>query len=105
MLLIFSEKTFLKEKRKTYLIQSETQFYPLNTLFQVCLKNGSEVFSRSGLEEFTVRHYNNWRQRYSYRGSFSQKLFNFIFFLNLKKKLILLHKALPKKKLIISCLD
>lgn len=93
----FQKKLFLNEKRKTYLIQSETQFYPLNTLFQVCLKNGSEVFSRSGLEEFTVRHYNNWRQRYSYRGSFSQKLFNFIFSKFKKKSLFYFTKLYQKK--------
>ncbi len=94
----FQKKLFFKEKRKTYLIQSETQFYPLNILFQVCLKNGSEAFSRSGLEEFTVRHYNNWRQRYSYRGSFSQKLFNLIFS-KFKKKSLLFFKKLYQKKI------
>ena len=60
------------------------------------LENGSEVFSRSGLEEFTVRHYNNWRQRYSYREVFSQKLFNFIFS-KFKKKAYFTSQSFTKK--------
>lgn len=93
----FQKKLFLERNNKTSLIQSETQFYPLNNLFQVCLKNKSEVFSRLGLEEFTIRHYNSWRQRYSYRGSFSQKLFNFVFSKFRKKSLLYFTNLYQKK--------
>jgi hypothetical protein len=83
----FQKKLFTYKNQKTSLIQSETQFFPLNTLFQICLKNKAEVFSRSGLEEFTIRHYNNWQQRYLNRGSFSQKLFDYVYSKYKKKSL------------------
>ncbi len=94
----FQKKLFFDRNKKTSLIQSETQFHPLNNLFQVCLKNKTEVFSRLGLEEFTLRHYTNWQQRYSYRGSFSQKLFNFVFS-KFRKKSLLYFKSLYQKKI------
>ena len=94
----FQKKLFFDRNKKTSLIQSETQFHPLNNLFQVCLKNKTEVFSRSGLEEFTLRHYNNWQQRYSYRGSFSQKLFNFVFS-KFRKKSLMYFESLYQKKI------
>jgi hypothetical protein len=58
------------------LVQSETQFLPLNILFQTSLRNNIEVFSRFGANYFTIRRYTNFTQRYSFRGSFSQILFN-----------------------------
>lgn len=58
------------------LVQSETQFMPLNILFQTSLRNNIEVFSRFGANYFTIRRYTNFTQRYSFRGSFSQMLFN-----------------------------
>ena len=74
-------------------IQAETQFTPLNILFQLCLKNKIEVFSRSGLENFTIRRFNSWSQRYSNRASISQKIFNEVF-MHQKKKCI----SIVKKK-------
>ena len=66
-------------------ILSETQFIPLNILFQVFLKKNIEVFSRVGLESFSLRRYTHWSQRYSYSGSASNSLFENIF-KNLKYK-------------------
>ncbi len=81
----FFKKKIFQKKNISGLIQSETQFTPLNILFQITLNNNLDVFSRIGIEKFTVRHYTKWSQRYSNRMSFSQKLFDYIY-LNYKKK-------------------
>ncbi len=93
----FQKKIFSIYKVKK-LVQSETQFSPLNTLFQIALKNKVEVFSRSGLENMTIRHYKTWKERYSYRGTFSQKLFDFIYF-NFKHKCLKIINNLYNEKI------
>ena len=102
---LYSCDFFINEFNKNHEIkksvQGETQFSPLNILFQVSLKNKIEVFSRSGLESFTLRKYTNWKQRYSYRGSISQKLFNEVFKKN-KKKSINYIKKIYKNKIKIN---
>jgi hypothetical protein len=60
-------------------VQSETSFIPLNCLFQLCLKNKIQVFSKFGKDGFTLRKYTHWKQRYSFRGKFSQHLFDEIY--------------------------
>ena len=102
---LYSCDFFIKKLYKNYKIkksvQSETQFSPLNILFQISLKNKVEVFSRIGLESFTLRKYTNWKQRYSNRGSISQKLFDEVFKKN-KNKSISYIKKIYKHKIDIN---
>jgi hypothetical protein len=75
----FSIKILKQNLNIRKMILSETQYIPLNIFFQFFLKNKIEIFSRIGLESFSLRRYTDWSQRYSYRGSSSQSLFNYIF--------------------------
>ena len=92
-IVIFAETLFgcdyfidiFKKDKISKLVQSETQFSPLNTLFQVGLKNKAEIYSRYGGHELTVRRYTNWKQRYQYRGAISQRLFDEVYKKNRKK--------------------
>ncbi len=88
----------IKEKKIKILVQSETQYVPLSIFFQSCLKNNIQIFTRSGLESFTLRHYKNWNQRYLYRATVSQRLFDFVN-KNYKKNAINMIKKIYNKKL------
>ena len=90
-----SKKIDLFKFKKT--IQSETQFSPLNILFQLSLKNKIEVFSRLGLEKFTLRRYTSWKQRYSNRAMISQKTFNEVFKHCKKKSISIIKKNYQNK--------
>ena len=73
----FIKKHISKNKIKISVL-AETQYVPLSVFFQTFLKKNINIFTRSGLESFTVRMYKNWKQRYHYRETVSQKLFNWL---------------------------
>ena len=75
---IFFEN-FIKDKKIKLSVQAETAFSPLNNLFQTCLKNKIKVFSRLGTDSFSIRIYKNWKERFTYRANFAQKIFNKIY--------------------------
>ena len=81
-------------------VHSEASFVPLNQLFQVCLKNKIEVFSRFGKESFTIRKYTKFNQRFIFRGTISQMLFDEVF-KNHKNKCLKIIKKINKEKLKI----
>lgn len=57
------------------IVQSETQFIPSAIIFQLALKKGIKVYSRSGVNKFSVRVYNNFNERYTAREEFSFRIF------------------------------
>ena len=75
----------LDKNKFSGLIQSETSFSPSNSLFQISLSKKIKVYSRVGTSNLTIRIYDNFKQRYKYRNSLSNKLFEHIFKLNKKK--------------------
>ena len=81
-------------------IQSETAFSPLNIFFQLSLKNKIKVYTRLGTDEFSIRKYDNFKQKYFYRANISKKLFNEVHS-NFKKKCLFgiknYYKSLQKK--------
>ena len=78
-------------------VHSEASFVPLNQLFQVCLKNKIEVFSRFGKESFTIRRYTKFNQRFIFRGSMSQMLFDEVFKNHKNKSLKIIQKINNEK--------
>jgi hypothetical protein len=81
----YFEKFLLKNKNIKLSIQRETVFNPLNSLFQICLKNKINIFSLTGVKNLSLRHYTKWNQRKEYTGNISQKIFD-NFYKNNKKK-------------------
>ena len=75
---IFFNK-FLNKKKIKLSVQAETAFSPPNNLFQSCLKKKIKVFSRLGTNNFSIRIYKKWKERYTYRANFDQKLFEKIY--------------------------
>ena len=57
------------------IVQSETQFIPSAIIFQIALKKGIKVYSRSGVTKFSVKVYNNFNERYTAREEFSSRIF------------------------------
>ena len=78
-------------------VQAESSFIPLSCLFQNCLKNNVQVFSRLGGNKFTLRKYTHWKQRFSFLGKVSQNLFDEIY-KNHKSKAIKEVEKLQKRK-------
>ena len=78
-------------------VQSETSFIPLNQLFQTCLLNNIEVFSRFGKDNFSIRRYTKFDQRFMFRGSISQILFDEVFKKHKKKCLQVIQKINNEK--------
>ena len=94
----FFSKIINKNNKIKKLVQSEASFIPLNLLFQVCLKNKLEVFSRVGKEDFALRKFTNFKQRYEKRHCISQNLFDEIY-KNHKAKALNKIKKIQNKKL------
>ena len=80
----YFENLFKKNKQIKFAVQSETVFNPLNSFFQICLKNNVQVFSRCGESKISLRKYTNFSQRHNYRYNISQKLFDNFYTNNLK---------------------
>jgi len=78
-------------------VQAETSFIPLSCLFQICLKNKIQVFSKVGKDRLALRKYTHWKQRFSLRGRISQNLFDEIY-KNYKSKAIKEVEKLQKRK-------
>ena len=70
-------------------IIAETQFIPHKIFFQIALKRKNIVYARfgSGLENYNVRIYKNFRDSFSHKRKYSKKLVSFLIN-NFKKKLI-----------------
>ena len=94
----FFENLIEKNNQIKFAIQSETVFNPLNSFFQICLKNKIQVFSRCGENNVSLRRYTNFSQRHNYRYNISQKLFD-NFFKNNKKKINSEFNKFYKKKI------
>lgn len=69
-------KKIINENNIKAIVQAETQFIPSAIIFQLALKNGIKVYSRSGVSRLSVRVYKNFNERYSAREEFSKKIFN-----------------------------
>ena len=69
----------LKKKNVIGSVQAETVFHPPHIFFQICLKEKIRVYSRCGENEISLRQYNSWTQRHSYRYNISQKIFDRIY--------------------------
>jgi len=74
-----------RNKNVEYSIQCETVFNPLNSFFQICLKNNIQVFSRTGIETISLRKYTDWKQRYEYLNDISQEIFENFYYNNKNK--------------------
>lgn len=70
---------FLDKKKIKLSVQAETAFSPPNNLFQASLKKKISVFSRLGTNSFSIRIYKKWKERYTYRANFAQKVFEKIY--------------------------
>jgi hypothetical protein len=58
-------------------VQSERQFIPGSIIYQACLTNGINVYSRSGYSNtFSVRKYSDTREMWKCRGRYSKKLYD-----------------------------
>ena len=71
-------KKLINENNIKAIVQSETQFIPSAIIFQLALKNGIKVYSRSGATKFSVKVYNNFNERYTAREEFSPRLFKLV---------------------------
>ncbi len=58
-------------------VQSERQFIPGSIIYQACLTNGINVYSRSGYSNtFSVRKYSDTREMWKCRERYSKKLYD-----------------------------
>ncbi len=79
------EKIF-KLAKKTFLVQSETQYFPFRLSLQNSLKFKHKVISRRGLSENGIRMYKNFYERNENRNKISKKNFYNLFNKLNKKK-------------------
>jgi hypothetical protein len=97
-------KNIFKNDKNTYLIQSETQYFPFRICLQNSLKYKNKIISRRGISNVSIRVYQKYSEKNENRNKISKKIFNYIYKnLNLKnhhlisdyfKKLI--HKKIGK---------
>ena len=69
----------LKKKKCYRKCTSRNSFSSSTYFFQICLKEKIRVYSRCGENEISLRQYNSWTQRHSYRYNISQKIFDRIY--------------------------
>jgi hypothetical protein len=86
-----AKKIFNKDNIKYY-IQSETQYIPHRIFFQNALLNNIQIFSRSGVNDISIKKYETFQDRNINRLKLSKKLFHN--FYN-KKKYEILKKINP----------
>lgn len=75
MLIADQFKSIILKNNIKAIVQSETQFIPSAIIFQLALKNGIKVYSKSGTSKFSVKVYNSFNERYTARGEFSFRIF------------------------------
>ena len=77
------EKIF-KNKNKSFLVQSETQYFPFRISFQNALKYKLKVVSKRGISKTGLRIYKNFSERNENRNKISKEFFN-LYYKNLRK--------------------
>jgi len=93
----FFEKIF-HNQNITKLVQAETQFVPLNILFQNALLKKNKVYIGSASQLSNIRIYTKFDQRFKAQGeNFSKKLFNEIFKNYKTKGIKLINKYYQKR--------
>ena len=63
------------DKKIKFLVQSETQYFPLRTSIQVALFKKIKVISRIGRRYLSVKIYNNIKESYENRNKVSKNVF------------------------------
>ena len=83
----FKYNQMFRDTNISFWLQSEAQFIPFRVFFQNTLKNGSQILSRFGLSNVSVKKFDHYNQRNLNRSSYNKKLINYFFF-NHRRKLI-----------------
>ena len=87
----------ISNKKIKKIVQSETVFNPLQSLFQLSLLNNIEVYSRAGASNnISIRKYNNIDQSDQYKLNISNKIFNRIYKKKKKRALSLFIKKFER---------
>ncbi len=77
-LLIYNEqfKLIYKNQQNSYLVQSETQYFPLRVNLQSALLNKIKVISRAGRKNIKLKFYKNLNDAYKSSNRVSPNIFN-----------------------------
>lgn len=100
-LLIYKEqlKLIYKNKQNSYLIQSETQYFPLRVNLQTALLNKVKVVSRAGRKNIRLKFYKNFSEAYKSRIRISSNFFDKLSKIVSKKISTSNYKKIIKKKI------
>ena len=98
-LLIFHQlKKCFKKHNIIATVQTERQFVPGSIIFQHALVNGVDVYSKNGVgNEFSVRKYDDIKERYKVADRFSTKLYDLVNN-NIKKRAASIGGEIIKKR-------
>ena len=86
-------KDIFKNEKNTFLVQSETQYFPFRICLQNSLKYKNKIISKRGIASVGVRIFKKFSERNENRSKIPKKLFNLIY-KNLNEKN---HKLIRKK--------
>ena len=75
----------INKKNIKAIVQAETQFIPSAIVFQHALNQNIPVYSRVGINKFSVKIYKNADEIYTPRDEFSKKIFDYSYKTNPKK--------------------
>ncbi|MDA7781692.1 hypothetical protein N8926_01400 [Candidatus Pelagibacter sp.] len=78
-------KSIFRNEKNTFLVQSETQYFPFRISLQNSLKYKNKIISKRGISSIGIKIYEKFSERNENRNKIPKKLFN-LFYKNLNKK-------------------